>query len=255
MPPFFAPLLEPLSIIWLLMVLGLAWLLWRRQWRGAAGLALPTLIIFLLGSTPLADSLVERAERPYAATNLASLNPVDAVVALGGAHQVSKYDLLGFSMSEAGDRILTALQLVRLGKAKNLVMGGSWPMSGQTGQGTMSVVQNWVVAWRLVDGAVTNLGVCIDTHDEAVAFKRLKEQHAWQNVILVTSALHLRRAEAVFRAQGINVTPVGADFQVHGVQRYPRGASPFPSQDRFELLRLYLHERIGWLVYRWRGWI
>ncbi len=33
------------------------------------------------------------------------------------------------------------------------------------------------------------------------------------------------------------------------------GASPFPRQHRLELLSLYLHEQIGWWVYRWRGWV
>jgi uncharacterized SAM-binding protein YcdF (DUF218 family) len=74
-------------------------------------------------------------------------------------------------------------------------------------------------------------------------------------VLLVTSALHLRRAEAVFRKQGVDVTPIACDFQVYGVPRTSAFPSPFPSQHRLDLLSLYLHEQIGWWVYKWRGWV
>jgi uncharacterized SAM-binding protein YcdF (DUF218 family) len=65
----------------------------------------------------------------------------------------------------------------------------------------------------------------------------------------------MRRAEAVFQKQGVDVTPVACDFQVYGVPRTSGFSSPFPRQHRLDLLSLYLHEQIGWWVYRWRGWV
>ncbi len=47
---------------------------------------------------------------------------------------------------------------------------------------------------------------------------------------------------------------MAADFQVVGVPK-EMCFSPFPRQGRFDLLSLYLHEKIGWVVYRTRGWI
>jgi hypothetical protein len=57
----------------------------------------------------------------------------------------------------------------------------------------------------------------------------------------------------LFKRQGIEVTPVAADFQALGVPKDP--FSPFPRQHRLFLLALYLHEKIGWWVYRTRGWV
>jgi uncharacterized SAM-binding protein YcdF (DUF218 family) len=65
----------------------------------------------------------------------------------------------------------------------------------------------------------------------------------------------MRRAEAVFRKQGIQVTPIACDFQVYGVSGTAGFPSPIPSQHRLALLALYLHEIIGWRVYKWRGWV
>jgi hypothetical protein len=53
-----APLIEPVGAFWLLITLGAVWLLWRRQWRSAAWLGARTLLLFMLGSTPLAEMLV-----------------------------------------------------------------------------------------------------------------------------------------------------------------------------------------------------
>ena len=118
----------------------------------------------------------------------------------------------------------------------------------------MATVQDWVVSWRVINAPVMNLGLCANTHDEALAFRKLKESHGWKKVILVTSALHMRRSVALFKKQGIDVEAVPADFESYGVARDP-GVSPFPRIGRFVLLSRYLHEKIGWWVYTWRGWI
>jgi uncharacterized SAM-binding protein YcdF (DUF218 family) len=254
----FAPLLDPLGAIWLLMALSVLVLLLRREWRSALWLMLPTVLLFLVGSTPLAELLVGAAERPYGqgSEDRGQRAEADAAIALGGTQRSSAYDVYGFSIGPSEERILAVAELVRLGKAKTLVLGGSTQsIPGKPGVPTMSLVQNWLAASGLATARVTHLGICANTHDEALQFRKLKEAEGWQKVLLVTSALHMRRAEAVFRKQGVDVTPVACDFQVYGVPRTSGFPSPFPSQHRLELLSLYLHEQIGWWVYRWRGWV
>ena len=251
---FFSPLFEPVGALGLLMALGLAWLIWCRQWRGALALGLPTLLLWLLGSTPLVETLVEQAERPYTTNDVRLLAPADAVVALGGGYYASDHDLLGFGMGEAGSRVLMAAQVARVGKARCLVLGGSVPLAGRPGDCLSTRVEEWVEAWRLASVPVTNLGVCGDTHDEAVAFRRLRDRRGWKTVILVTSALHMHRSVATFRKQGIEVVPQACDFQVAGVLSWKAGFSPFPRQRRLEVFNRYLHEWIGEWVYWWRGW-
>jgi uncharacterized SAM-binding protein YcdF (DUF218 family) len=255
MKEFFYPVFDPLGAVWLLMVLCCLGLLHRRHWRSAAWLGFPIVLIFLLGSTPIIDRLVASAERHYVVSNVASLPPADAVVALGGGYTASPNDPLGFAVSDAGVRVLTAIQLTRSGKAPVLVLGGAKAFPDRPKLSRMTPVQEWIQAWRLTPGTVTNLGVCGDTHDEALRYAALATQHQWKRTLLVTSALHLKRAEAVFKKQGLEIVPVGCDFQVCGMLPGEGIYSPFPSQSRFALWSLYLHEQIGWWVYRWRGWI
>ena len=71
----------------------------------------------------------------------------------------------------------------------------------------------------------------------------------------VTSALHLRRAEATIRKLNGEVAIVACDFRVCGVKQEPWKSFPFPQTQRMRLLQDYLHEVVGGWVYRWRGWI
>ena len=253
MKVFFSTLAEPVGAIWLLLVCLCLLLLWRRQWRNAAWVGLPVGLLFLFGSLPVIDRLVWEAEWPYIVSDLSHLPEADAVVALGGGSGVVPPGPLNFSLSGGGvNRYLTAVLLTRLGKAPVLVLGGAPEAPDSPGQSQMIAVQNWIRAWALTSVIVTNLGICDTTHDEALHYAELAAQKRWTRILLVTSALHLPRAVAVFRHQGVTVVPVGCDFQTYG---YSPMRSLFPSQRRFELWALYLHEKVGWLVYRWRGWI
>ena len=267
MKSLISPLFEPLGAIWFLLAVVLARVIWKRQWQTALWLSIPILIAFLLGSTPLPEFLVERAERHYAtgsrgfgfvSGNLPTSSgeeACDAVVILGGGSHASENDPFRFGISAAGSRLVAGLELVRQGRARSLVLGGSLPVSGKPGFVSMAGVQDWIQSWQLVRVSVTNLGVCADTHDEAVQCRNLCNSNNWKRVILVTSALHMARSFAVFKKQGIDVLPVACDFQVFGVPQSSGWWSPFPNQHRFHLLALYLHENFGLLAYSLRGWI
>lgn len=244
-------------MVWFLMLLGLCWLVMRRRWRSAIWLGIPTFLIFLFGSTPLAETIVGAAEGRWARASLTEVAKGDAVLVLGGGYYVSDRDPYGFALTDGGTRVLTALDLLRETKASALVLGGSLPVPDRPSVNPPSLLESWIVAWGMAGTAlvITNLGICMNTHDEAVQFRKLEKEYGWRKVLLVTSALHMPRSVALFKQQGIEVEPVACDFKVYGVPGARRSFSFFPKQSRFEILGLYLHEKIGWWVYRWRGWV
>jgi uncharacterized SAM-binding protein YcdF (DUF218 family) len=272
MKQFVAPLAEPLGVIWLFMALGVLWLLWRRRWHSASWLGAFTLLIFVVGSTPLAEMIVTHLEaqavvgespeargRNGGSETLAEGREESGtvVVVLGGGYCVSDRDPSGFALRDAGTRILAGLELLRADQASALVLGGTLPVPGSPGLPASPLLESWVLASGLARTAtvITNLGICMNTHDEAVQFQKLEEAYRWRKVLLVTSALHMPRSVAVFKKQGIDVEPVACDFKVYGVPGARFQFSPFPRQSRFQILGLYLHEKIGWWVYRARGWV
>ena len=90
------------------------------------------------------------------------------------------------------------------------------------------------------------------THDEAVRMAALARAQGWRRVALVTSPTHTRRACATFERAGLAVvcTPALARDATWG------GPAPLRSPgDRLRATRLWLHEVVGWLTYRARGWV
>jgi len=88
-----------------------------------------------------------------------------------------------------------------------------------------------------------------DTHDEALATAKLARDRGWTRIILVTDPLHMRRAAAVFAKAGLDVVrrPCGlVEYDVRKIERVPERVHAF--QD-------WLHEAVGWQVYRRRGWL
>ena len=112
--------------------------------------------------------------------------------------------------------------------------------------------------WKLIDSPVLHLGICANTHEEALKTMEMIKLKGWRSVYLVTSASHMRRSEAVFRSAGIKTIPVACDFQGYppsGEWRFSERYTLLPQSVRLNLLRVYLHEQVGWLYYRSRGWI
>ena len=250
-----ASVVDPLALLWLGLCCATAWLGWKRRWRSAALVASPALLLFLLGSVAWPEYLVAAREAPYAERSVASVPAADAVVMLGGIHDASVYDPFGFALRAGSQRLVAALQLVRVGKGRALVLGGSGPLPGKPGESEASLLAGWVRQWQLCNAEVLDLGVCQNTHDEALRLHQLCAERGWKRITVVTSALHMRRAEATMRKLNGDVAVVACDFRVCGVKKEPWKSFPFPQTHRMLLLQDYLHEVVGGWVYRWRGWV
>lgn len=251
-------LLDPLVIIWLTLICMTVFHAWKRKVNSAIFSGLVVVLIFVVGSTPLADNLLGTLEQPYFRKSLKTVPVCDAVIVLGGAlkkHGGSE-EPLGFDASDSSDRFLTGIHLVKRGKATNLVLGGGSFGPAQNHQSESKVLSTWVESWQLTDAAVHQLGICANTREESVRVAEMVKKNNWTRLILVTSAAHMRRAYAVFQSSGVDIFPVACDFQ-----GYPKRGSfldrwrVLPSSGRFNKMKNYLHEKIGWLYYRSRGWI
>jgi uncharacterized SAM-binding protein YcdF (DUF218 family) len=250
-----ASAIDPLALIWLSLCCGAALLAWKRHWRNASVLGGPALLLFLVGSLPWPEALVAARESPFARRSVANAPATDAVVMLGGVHEPSRYDPFGFALGSASQRLVAALQLAREGKGQVLVLGGSGPLLGKPNEPAASVLCNWARQWNLCNVEILDLGICQNTHDEAVHLRQLKTERHWVRLTLVTSALHMKRAQATVQKLNGDVAIVACDFRVYGVKQEPWQSFPFPQTDRFLLLKDYLHEVVGWWVYRRRGWV
>jgi uncharacterized SAM-binding protein YcdF (DUF218 family) len=248
-------LTQSMGLLWSLLILQTIFLWLRRRWLlSLIPIGIAVLMSFI-GCTQFTFNLVASLEAPYARGSLDDLPECDAVVMLGGAHDPSRYDPFGIGFQSATERPVMALELMRRKRAPNLVLGGGAFLENGRALPDAVLLERWIAAWQLPAGSVTNLGINQNTHDEAIHFRELADEKKWKRVLLVTSGWHMKRAEAVFRGAGVDVIPVGCDFESVGSVPHLKANGIVPKLGGFRALDIYLHETVGWYVYRARGWI
>lgn len=246
-------LIQPVGFVWAaLIVLALASLR-KRRWRTAAFVGGLVAVITLFGGTNFPDWLLRSIERPYYDVKIADLPACDAIVQLGGSSQPSPREAGGVHLSFGGDRILMGLELARLGKAPVLCLGGGFAPKGSTYGNEADAVKRAIDERKMTAVEVISLGGSLDTRHEALHIQQLAAERGWQRVLLVTSAFHMPRAAATFRHFGVDVVPAPCNFLTD--HWGPQKALRIPTWDGFQTFSIWLHEKIGWLEYRRRGWI
>tara|TARA_Y100001934_G_C12305647_1_gene752269 strand:- start:1076 stop:1708 length:633 start_codon:yes stop_codon:yes gene_type:complete len=199
--------------------------------------------LFLSGGTPLPQQLLKNLESPYYETSLDPDKKYDAIIVLGGYASKDSKGITGIDAGGAFDRILTGIELAKREKGESLFIG--------IGNSPNNVIKEWMKSWDLIDIPYENLGNCDNTYDESQAVKKLAGENGWGKVLLVTSAWHMPRAEAVFISSGIKVTPVACDFKSTPINH----TYYIPQSGQLSNMQLFLQEKIGWIYYRLKGWI
>jgi uncharacterized SAM-binding protein YcdF (DUF218 family) len=180
----------------------------------------------------------------------------DAVIMLGGGFEPSRLEAFGLGLTPDADRAVMALELVRQRKGGVLVLSGAETVL-ENGERRVEadMMVKWLAAWKLPDVPVLSLGACENTHDEAVKVARLAKEKGWKKIILVTSAYHMPRAAACFRTEGVPVVCVPCDYKTSLSLEGRGGVELVPRYQGVIKLSLYVREKVGWQMYRLRGWI
>ena len=200
------------------LLLGLAALvLGASRWRRLSMVtALLGLVWLWAWSMPVTSLWLRGAlESRYPPVALQGLPRAQAIVVLGGGMSPPGAGRLWPDLSAAADRVWHASRLFHAGKAPIVVMsGGADP--------TLSPVSE-AQAMRdfILDLGVPNSAVLLEegsrnTRENAQFTARLLRQRQIDRVLLVTSALHMRRSMAHFRAQGLTVVTAATDHSPLG---------------------------------------
>jgi uncharacterized SAM-binding protein YcdF (DUF218 family) len=244
-------LLNPL--LWILALLALLLALLLRR-RGAAGrtpilVCLAAIVVFYLISSPVLSSiLLETLESRHPPLTRRLDPPPEAIVVLGaglGAWNTPRPELSGAGRA----RLLEGLRLAAEYRGARIVL------SGGVGLPPRPTSAHVMAAWA------RRLGVDAErlvlepraqtTRGNAVETAALARQRGWTRLVVVTSAAHMPRALASFRAVGLDPVPAPCDFSELGrasVGWILPEAEALPGTARF------LHEVVGRIWYRLRGW-
>jgi len=223
---------------------------------GLARLFLFVAIIVLWGaSTPFfADYLGLTLEGQYPPVTVEETPTADAIVVLGGVVKGPEPPRITLDLSDGADRVLHASRLYRAGKAPVVLISGggiSWLGSDIPEAGS---IQTLLEEWGVPGTSIIAEAASRNTYENAVLTKPVLAEHGVQQVLLVTSALHMPRALATFKSAGIDAVPAATDFTV--TYKDQRTVIDFlPDAEALSRTTYAIKEYVGYAYYWWKGWI
>jgi uncharacterized SAM-binding protein YcdF (DUF218 family) len=246
-------------VIWLLSPLGMAFCLaglalvlaWRRRRRLRGSMALAALAFVWLWawSMPmLSHWLGNSIEQRYPQVPIAALAKAPAIVVLGGAVSPPAIGGLEVDLHSGADRVWYVARLFHAGKAPLLILSGGSDLERHP------YSEARAMAIFLTDLGVPAQAMALEeqsrnTRQNAAFSAALLRARGINRILLVTSALHMPRAMALFATQGLQVIPAPTDFEAS--QPPPPGILAWlPDAGALDASGKAIKEIVG----RWVGW-
>jgi len=246
-----AILLSPLTWIMVLLLLGLITAKAGRKkillWTAA--------VLFYLFSNPfLTDELVRLWEVEESTLQRPGKRYEAGVVLGAGLATVDK-STGKITFRHNGDRIFQAMELYHSGRIGKIILSG--------GSGSMvfrdaleaDLVRQYLLGLGYPPGDIIAENQSRNTYDNArYTAVILKMEFPAGEALLITSALHMRRAEACFKKQGIAVQPFVTE-KIAGPRRYDFAHLFVPDTDNLKNFEDLVHEAVGYLTYKVMGYL
>ena len=223
-----------------------------RYTRLASWLIVTSLVLIAIaGLSPLGNALILPLEQRFPPWD-ASRGPPDGIVVLGGAISPDVSAARGnVALNEAAERITVTAELARrYPNARIISSGGSAAlMFDEEIEATFAVRQ--LEALGVAHERITAEEQSRNTIENAVFSRLVANPKPGERWLLVTSAYHMPRAMAAFRAAGFPVEAYPVDWRTRG----PIDAvTPFASlSDGLRRTDTAVHEWIGLVAYRLGG--
>src|SRR6185437_2311280 len=213
---FLSKLLElvasPLGVLSMLLVASVIAAIYRRPRMTIAANVAGLALIWLTSTPILRGVLISPLETKDVPAE--PLPRADAIVVLGGIATPAIAPQPLVHLSEGADRLVYAAALYRAAKAPVVILsGGKFPWEPETRPPESALMGDEVVMLGVPRSAILEESRSRDSYENA---RNLKDTLAWHKihgVLLVTSAIHMPRALAVFRHERIVAIPAPTDFR------------------------------------------
>lgn len=224
-----------------------------RRRKAAVWITLGTLYLWLAATPVVALMLINSLEKQYPVVNIDTLPKADVVIVLGGVSVQSQEFNPYTDLKSGADRILHGARLLKAGKVARILVSSGRPVSQLDSRSEAGVIAGFLREFGVDDAAIVLESEARNTRENAVNSLALMREKGFSSALLVTSALHMPRAAAVFRKAGVSFTPVSIDTLSSSIEARTVFAY-LPNSKALDYSTQAIKEWIGMLVYYLRGW-
>jgi uncharacterized SAM-binding protein YcdF (DUF218 family) len=169
--------------------------------------------LWIASLPPVATWALSTLEHQYPPKVMAETPVADVAILLGGGVSGPSPPRLEAELNDAGDRVVHAARLYRAGKVRRiLVSGGNIPWIS-SGVPEAEYMREYLVEMGVPADAIEIAGQSRNTAENAREIAALWARGDFTSALLVTSAAHMPRALAIFRAVGLPVVPSSTDVR------------------------------------------
>lgn len=240
----------PSNAIALVALLGLVALLLRRRRTGLGLLVTATVALVVAGWSPIGPALVMTLEDRFP---VPALPPgITGVIMLGGAVDIHvSQDRNQIVVNDNAERIFAVAALARRYPQARLILSGG--IAHESHGSSLSEAEG--ARRMLVDLGVASERLELEdrsrtTFENAVESLAVAHPKAGETWLLVTSATHMPRAVASFRAAGFSIMPFPVDYRTRPADLRRPVAS---LAEGLVFSDAAAHEWLGLLAYRLTG--
>lgn len=239
-------LVQPVSLVALLMLLGLLLSFRKGRWWGRIvsllGLGILCTMAFTTFGYLLITPLENRFVRPAEPTH------IDGIVVLGGGMD-GEVDTVrhGWELNRSGDRMVEALRLAQTHPEAKVVIAAGPAALAMEQEPEAYAAQRLFLAFGIAADRLILDDKSRNTEENAQFAKALAGDQPGQTWLLVTSAFHMPRSVGLFRKAGFGVIPWPADYLASGAEGVR--LKPDQSPENIAVSSIALREWTGLLGY------
>jgi uncharacterized SAM-binding protein YcdF (DUF218 family) len=189
-------------------------------------------------------------------TKMAAVSQHDAGIVLTGMAEYNS-DLDELSIRRGGDRIWQAITLYKTGKIKKIILTGDSGYVTDRGLHEAKQVKSVLVRWGIPDQDILTEENSKNTAENAIETKKMLDRSYphLEKFLLITSGIHMRRAQGCFSTVGISCTPFSTDLYTGPKRNYYLDQLFLPNPSTFQNWETLIKEVVGYITYDIVGFI
>ena len=238
---------------WLLLVIAI-WIFHKKSiWKKRAKWATIFILLFF-SNTFVFKEFIRLWEIP--AISIENVSKHEVGIVLGGMFEYDN-DTERLSIRRGGDRIWQAINLYKDHKIDKILISGNHGYITDRGLHESKQLKDVLINWGIPKQDIIVETESKNTHQNAKESAALLEKSYphFSSFLLITSAKHMKRAEACFENQGLKVTSFSTDPFVGGSRSYRWDEFIVPDVDNFSYWFDLNKEIVGYVAYAVVGYL